>query len=420
MNQYVWTLDYYLRPRLSEHSGELLDFALDSVADAGGFGWLDDHGNIDFSHDRELWINCRMTHVMAIGTLLEYPTCSQGLSHGVEALGTLFRDGEHGGWFTAVDWDGSPSDAKKAAYPHAFVILATSSALAAGNSAALPLLREALATSEAYFWDEAVGLVKEEWDRTFTTLSEYRGVNANMHTVEAYLAAADVLDHFVESGSGDLWRKRAVRILDFVVNQQARANSWRIPEHFDEQWQPLLDYNKDHPADPFRPYGATIGHGLEWARLTVQAYVSVGGGDGCDWMPQGAIELYNRAISDGWAVDGAEGFVYTTDWSGHPIVHERMHWVLAEALGAARALAAIGQATTANYEQWWSYAERYLIDRDLGSWHHELDAHNQPSALVWSGKPDVYHALQATLLPMMPITPAIVPALATLRTPDKA
>ena len=36
----------------------------------------------------------------------------------------------------------------------------------------------------------------------------------------------------------------------------------------------LLDYNRDQPAHPFRPYGVTPGHGLEWSRLTVQARTS--------------------------------------------------------------------------------------------------------------------------------------------------
>ena len=47
---------------------------------------------------------------------------------------------------------------------------------------------------------------------------------------------------------------------------------------------------------------------------------------------------------EGWDVDGAPGFVYTVDWSGKPVVRERMHWVAAEAVGAAAALhAATGE-----------------------------------------------------------------------------
>jgi len=61
----------------------LLDFALKSLSDQGGFGWLDDRGIIDQSHDRELWITCRMTHVAAIGALLGHPGCPAALSHGL-------------------------------------------------------------------------------------------------------------------------------------------------------------------------------------------------------------------------------------------------------------------------------------------------------------------------------------------------
>ena len=35
-----------------------------------------------------------------------------------------FHDDEHGGWFAEVERDGTPRDTDKAAYPHAFVILA--------------------------------------------------------------------------------------------------------------------------------------------------------------------------------------------------------------------------------------------------------------------------------------------------------
>jgi len=77
--------------------------------------------------------------------------------------------------------------------------------------------------------------------------------------VEAMLATADV--------TGDsVWLERAARIGAFVV-EQARGNGWRIPEHFDASWNPIPDYNDDHRDDPFKPYGATVGHALEWSRL---------------------------------------------------------------------------------------------------------------------------------------------------------
>ncbi|MDR0285715.1 MAG: PfkB family carbohydrate kinase [Propionibacteriaceae bacterium] len=399
-------------PWLARHTHALLDFALKSQAPEGGFGWQDDDGVIDRSQGRHLWINCRMTHVAAIGTLLGHPGCREAVDHGVAALSGLFQDQEYGGWYAELGWEGQPTDPAKAAYAHAFVILAASSAAAAGCAAAWPLLREALVISETRFWDETYGMVAEEWDRSFTRLDPYRGVNANMHTVEAYLAAADVLERAGEAAA-ELWRERALRITSRVINQEARANNWRIPEHFDATWTPHLDLNRDRPADQFRPYGATIGHGLEWTRLTLQAHAAAGARPELAWMPEAALALFERALGDGWAADGADGFVYTVDWDGTPVVHERMYWVLAEAIGAGAALAKAGlRTTTAELDRWWRYADTYFIDHERGGWREELDRQNHPSATVWSGKPDTYHVLQATLIPYLPLTPAIVPALA--------
>jgi hypothetical protein len=91
-----------------------------------------------------------------------------------------------------------------------------------------------------------------------------------------------------------------------------------------------------------------------------------------------------------------------------------MHWVAAEAIGAAAALHhRTGDQQYARwYDTFWDYATRYLLDLVDGSWRHELDHANQPAATVWPGKPDLYHAVQATLLPLLPLAPAITRAVA--------
>ena len=188
---------------------------------------------------------------------------------------------------------------------------------------------------------------------------------------------------------------------------------WRIPEHFDPDWRPQLEHNADRPDDPFQPYGATVGHGLEWARLVLHLEASLNE-DAPDWLVPASIGLFERAAADGWAVDGADGFVYTTDWSGRPVVRDRMHWVVAEGVAAAAALhRRTGEQRYADHARtWWAYAERHLIDREHGSWHHQLDAQNQVIGTVWPGKPDLYHAVQATLIPRLPLAPGLAAALA--------
>jgi mannose/cellobiose epimerase-like protein (N-acyl-D-glucosamine 2-epimerase family) len=371
-----------------------------------GFGRMDDHGELDPAWPVELWITCRMTHCASLGVRLGGSGNAELAAHGVASLAGPLRDAEHGGWFASVGDDG-PVDPTKAAYGHAFVVLAASSAVAAGITGAPELLTAALDVSGGRFWDEDAGLSVEEWDRSWTTLEPYRGVNANMHTVEAYLAAGDVAGEPV-------WHQRAGRISAHVVDWAA-GNGWRIPEHFDPAWTPLPDFHRDQPAHPFRPYGATIGHGLEWARLLLSVEATLGGAAPVPAVPLGeaAAALYDRALADGWAADGADGFVYTTDWDGTPVVRQRMHWVVAEGINTAACLHAVTgeQRYLDDYHRFWAYAETCLVDRDLGSWHHELDPANQVAATVWPGKPDVYHALQATLVPVLPLAPSMATAL---------
>lgn len=394
---------------LETETDRLLEFGRGSVVPGGGFARQDDDGS-PIDGPLELWIACRMTHVYSLGHLMGRPGCGAIADHGIAAIREVFADPDHDGWFAEVERDGTPVSTEKAAYPHAFVVLASASATVAGRPGAADLLQRALAVSEKYFWDDAAGMAVEEWDRGFTQLDPYRGINANMHTVEAYLAAADV--------TGDrVWLDRAVRIIEQAVHVFARGNHWRLPEHFTADWQPQLDYNRDKPADPFRPYGATVGHWLEWARLSLHARAALQArGDAApDWMLADARELFAGAVREGWAVDGEPGFVYTVDWTGDAVVHERMHWVAAEAIGAAAALHhATGEL---QYDDWyrtvWDYVGDKVIDHVGGSWWHELDAKNEVSRKTWDTKADLYHAVQATLIPRLPLAPALVVALAS-------
>lgn len=390
--------------RMATERARLLDFGADAPLPLGGFGWLDDAGRPLPDRPAELWISARMTHVHAVGHLLGREGSDALADRGLEALHGLFHDDTHGGWWAQVGESG-PVTRAKTAYEHAFVVLAAASATAAGRPTAPGLLEEAVEVLTSRFWDDDAGMVVEEWDESWTVLDDYRGLNANMHAVEALLAAADTLHD-------DGLRARALRITTRVVRDLAPAYEWRLPEHFGPDWSPRLDYNAETPAHPFRPYGATVGHWLEWARLSLHLRASLGA-QAPAWLLDHARALVEAAVSDGWGVDGAPGFVYTVDFDGRPVVRQRMHWVLAEGVAAAAALHhATGEERYADLcSEWWSYAERYLIDRSLGSWHHELGPDNLPSSGTWAGKPDLYHAIGATLVSRLPLAPSLAVAL---------
>ncbi|MDQ1682026.1 MAG: hypothetical protein QOH99_567 [Frankiaceae bacterium] len=389
---------------LAAESRRLIDFARGSLHPAGGFAFLDERGLPELDKPVETWLTGRMTHVFALGSLLGEPDCDRFVDHGVAALLGRLRDATNGGWHSGVDSTGAASSARKETYQHAFVVLAASSALAAGRPRAAELLGLALADLDIHFWDRAQAAHAESFATDWSDPEAYRGANSNMHTVEALMAASDA--------TGDpQWRERALAIADRVVNDVTRAHDWRLVEHFDEHWNALPDYNLDNKADQFRPYGLTIGHWLEWSRLLL--HLEAGLDNPPSWLAEGARALFDNALAQGWSVDGADGFVYTIDWSGAPVVRERMHWVVTEGIAAAAAMSArFGEQRDADtYNMLWVYAERYLIDREHGSWHHELDPHNVPAATVWPGKPDIYHALQCVLTPRLPLVPALSVAL---------
>jgi mannose/cellobiose epimerase-like protein (N-acyl-D-glucosamine 2-epimerase family) len=93
-----------------------------------------------------------------------------------------------------------------------------------------------------------------------------------------------------------------------------------------------------------------------------------------------------------------------------------MHWVTAEAISAAAALhIRTGDNRYAECaSRWWTYVEDHLIDPERGSWFHQLSPANEVLDTVWPGKPDLYHAVQTTLIPRLPLAPGIAAALKTI------
>ena len=49
------------------------------------------------------------------------------------------------------------------------------------------LLDYTIEVIEKYFWSEEEQMCLESWDEAFSQTEEYRGGNANMHAVEAFL-----------------------------------------------------------------------------------------------------------------------------------------------------------------------------------------------------------------------------------------
>jgi mannose/cellobiose epimerase-like protein (N-acyl-D-glucosamine 2-epimerase family) len=370
------------------------DFGRESVLPGGGFGWMLDDGSLDASQPQFTWLTSRLVHVYSLAAKLGVPGAKELATAGFAGLTDALQDPVNGGWFSSVG-PGEQLDSSKACYAQAHVVVAAASATDIGIDDALGVLEEGLAVLDEHFWDESSGMFGESFARDWSSPAGHRSATANMHGVEAMLAASAVLPAARRSALLD----RALRIMERLVHREAASNGWRMPQQFTPDWTPDLEFNHATPADPFAPYGETIGLGFEWARLAIGVRDALGA-SAPGWLLDCAREIHARAAADGWGADGHPGFVYTTDWQGAPIIDLRLHWVHAEAVSSAVTLGSVTGDT--NYAEqfatWWDYIRSVVVDPVNGSWRHELDPQGQPSSQIWQGRPDLYHSVHAALL----------------------
>ncbi len=374
----------WLRRGLSD----VLTFALPSILPAGGFAYQDADGSPLPGRDPQLFLTARMAHSSAIGVRHGIPGSGELLDHAMASLVGLHADAEHGGWLSQPG-----TMTRKATYDHVHVGLAAASAAEVGHPTAAALLDAVTNVVDAHLWDPTTATLLESFAPDWSDSEDYRGANANMHGLEAFLAMG--------TATGDaVWHERGLAIADRLINGHARRHGWLLPEHFTAGWEELPEYNRDEPLHPFRPYGATFGHSLEWSRFLLQLDESPLVGSP-PWLLEAAEALTRRALDGGWALDGRPGLVYTVDWEGTPVADVRLHWPVCEGIQVTAML--FRRTGDWHWEEWyrrlWDHAARYFID-ERGTWRNELADDMSEGGVVWPGRPDVYHCAGALAGPL--------------------
>ena len=91
----------------------------------------------------------------------------------------------------------------------------------------------------------------------------------------------------------------------------------------------------------------------------------------------------------------------------------KLWWPACEAAAAAHFLNELdpNPEWEAAYRQVWDVIATAFIDRQNGGWREELTEDLQPSYTIFPGKGDIYHALQACLIPLFPATGSLTRAI---------
>lgn len=376
---------------LRQQATTLIDFYLPRSVDrtTGGFvAAIADDGRIFEAQTRHLVSSCRYTHGFALGDHYGLRSgCREAAEHGLAFLQEAHHDPVHGGYFWRLSGR-QPNDRRKFAYGHAFVLLTAATAVS-GGLPARSLLDDVSEVLETYFWRPGDGLYVDEISEDWAVVDHYRGQNANMHMVEALLAAfAATADPF--------YLDRAETVARRVAIDLPRQTGGLLWEHYNQDWQADLAYNKTTPHDLIRPYGVLSGHLLEWAKLLVLLTRARPN----DWALPAARHFVDQAETRAWDTE-AGGFLYAIDLDGRIVDDDKYHWTISEAIGGAVAM--LGQTDEPRYQALfdasWDYAWTHQIDHERGGWYPALTRQGQRKEVEFArGKPDFYHPLGACLL----------------------
>ncbi len=380
--------DFRSRDFLLDHIRHTMAFYHPRAIDpAGGFyHFYRDDGSVYDREQRHLVSSTRFifNYAMAYRQFGD-PAYLAAERHGLRFLRERHRQADTGGYAWLLQ-DGQVADGTNHCYGLAFVLLAYAHAVMAGVAEARPWLDETYALMEQRFWQPRHGLYADEASADWSTLSPYRGQNANMHSCEALLAA-------YEATGEAPYLARAYQLADHITRRQAALAGGLIWEHYHADWSVDWDYNRDDKSNIFRPWGYQPGHLTEWAKLLLilERHRPT------PWLAGRAVELFDAAMRHAWDREH-DGLHYGFGPDGSICDGDKYFWVQAESLAAAALLARrTGEARFwYDYERLWDYSWRYLVDHRHGAWYRILspDNHKLGDEKSPAGKTD-YHTMGA-------------------------
>jgi len=333
----------------------------------GYYGYMDFARRIDKQAVKGCILNSRILWFFANAyLLLGDKKLLDAARHGYEFMKQHCLDGEKGGVFWSVLYDGAPEDTSKHTYNQAFAIYALSAYYeASGDEESITTANAIFEIIETKCRDE--GGYLEAFDRDFQLvendkLSENgvmagRTMNTLLHVFEAYT-------EFYRVTKQVRVKVRLEWILDTIEKRVYNPVLKRQEVFFDSGYRPLMDLH-------------SYGHDIEAAWLIDRGLAVLGN------------PLYQERL--GRITAALTKQVFETAFDGHSLSNEcengvvdtnRIWWVQAEGVvGFLNAYEKDRSHTEylAAAAAVWNYIGRYVVDsRDGGEWYWRLDQNGVP------------------------------------------
>jgi len=402
--------EFWSRGFLLKHVADIVAFYEGRAQDpAGGF-----HQNmyLDGTRYNEGWQQIVSTarytvNFCHVAKVLDRPELLALGRHGLAWL-------EEGHWVAEKEMyaftlqDHKPLDMTQHAYAYAFVLMAHAATFKAGVAKDASGMAKVYDLLERRFW-------QPEHQAYADTMSEqgeldsYRGQNSNMHLCEALLAA-------YESCGEERYLKRAEVLAKTYTQALAGKAKGLVWEHYTPSFEVDWEYNKDDPANMYRPWGFQPGHQIEWAKnlLNLRRHLPV---QPDDWMLKRAQELFDVSYDTSWDKEHG-GLVYGFNPEMQWCDSDKYFWVQAESIATAALLVAAeagseGQAEAARrhrqcYDALWAYCWQHFVDHTFGGWFQKLTVDNKryTNEKVTSGFKCDYHTIMSCIEALRAFNPA--------------
>ncbi len=350
--------------------------------------WLGPSEKAIVTQARNVWFFARLSR-----SRYGRPEHLQAARHGFEFLRTKMWDREHGGFFWAVDADGSaPTRPEKHIYGQAFGLYALSEyAVASKDPSALALARELFGLLESKAHDAARGGHRESFLRDWTEMppgaTSPMALPAHLKLMNTHLHLLEALTTYVRVAKDPLARERLVELIIIQSNSVVRKDAGACTDRHLADWTPLRGPEVDR---------VSYGHDLENIWLLMDACDAAG-------IPASLLgdldrTLFATSLRSGF--DLAQGGFFDSGPFGAPADRrEKVWWVQAEALVAAlRMYRLTGDRVYYDvFTRTLDWVEKRQVDWKGGDWHAEVSPGGVPGGAKAGAWKSAYHNGRALL-----------------------